>query len=191
MSDVIGGLYASVLLIYAVKEFCLWRATRMFNVPRNLLLLGTALSWFVGIIVFDNDLAFTATNVVAHGIPYLALSWLYAHKQNQWHAHSPQGGIYVWPWLSQLFKPRKVLLYLVGLMALAWLEEGLWDSLVWQEYGQFFIHNQIFTPVQDSQFLMWLVPLLTLPQVTHYVLDAFIWRLQTPDTSWKQILFYS
>jgi hypothetical protein len=34
---------------------------------------------------------------------------------------------------------------------------------------------------------MWLVPLLALPQATHYVLDGFIWRRKSnPDvaTAW-------
>jgi len=34
------------------------------------------------------------------------------------------------------------------------------------------------------------VPLLALPQITHYLLDAFIWRLHRTDTDWKKILFH-
>jgi hypothetical protein len=30
--------------------------------------------------------------------------------------------------------------------------------------------------VAEPALLMWLVPLLALPQSTHYVLDGFIWR---------------
>ena len=31
--------------------------------------------------------------------------------------------------------------------------------------------------------------LLAMPQITHYVLDAFIWRMQQSNTNWKEILF--
>ena len=34
-----------------------------------------------------------------------------------------------------------------------------------------------------------LAPLLAVPQATHYILDALIWRLQTRGTDWKRVLF--
>jgi hypothetical protein len=38
--------------------------------------------------------------------------------------------------------------------------------------------------------LAWLVPLLAVPQATHYILDAFIWRMHTEGTAWREVLFY-
>jgi putative autoinducer-2 (AI-2) aldolase len=43
-----------------------------------LLLASTWATWFFGIVVAKSDLAFTVTNVVAHGVPYLALTYRYA-----------------------------------------------------------------------------------------------------------------
>jgi len=64
-------VYALVLAAYASKEIVAWRRSGAFNLPKNLLVLGTALSWFVGIVVCNGDLAFTITNVVSHGVPYM------------------------------------------------------------------------------------------------------------------------
>jgi hypothetical protein len=47
--------------------------TSYFNIPKNLIIIGTLSSWFFGIVYFNNDLVFTLLNVVSHGIPYMAL----------------------------------------------------------------------------------------------------------------------
>ncbi|MGI4870061.1 MAG: hypothetical protein ACRYFX_02650 [Janthinobacterium lividum] len=156
---VISLLYVSLLLAYALREAWEWHRTRRFYLPRNLLLGGTALSWYAGIVWFNGDLAFTLLNVVSHGIPYLALVWAVG---------GPQRGA----WAG-----RYGLAVFVGALALfAYLEEGLWDGLVWREHGQVFGWFQQLPTVSRPTLLRWLVPLLALPQATHYVLDGFIWR---------------
>jgi len=60
----------------------------------------------------------------------------------------------------------------LGLLWLvAYVEEMLWDRGVWHERGWLF-----GSPWQIGSFKSILVPLLALPQITHYVLDGFIWR---------------
>jgi hypothetical protein len=160
-------VYVALLLLYLVKEARLWQRTRQLNWPRNLLLLGTALSWYVGIVVYNGDLAFTLLNVVAHGIPYLALVWSAGHQAGPDGQRTRRGA-----WAG-----RYGLLIFLGLVVLlAYLEEGLWDGLVWREHGRVFGLFQHLPRVADSALLAWLVPLLALPQATHYVLDGFIWR---------------
>jgi hypothetical protein len=46
--------------------------------------------------------------------------------------------------------------------------------VVWREHADIFGPFHVNAP---AAVLMVLVPLLTMPQVTHYVLDAFIWRV--------------
>ena len=43
--------------------------------------------------------------------------------------------------------------------------------------------------MDSDAILVWLVPLLALPQITHYLLDAYIWRLGRPGTDWKAVMF--
>jgi len=161
---VLTGLYAGLLGLYLVKEGRGWYHTGYFNWPRNLLLLGTAASWYVGIILFNGDLAFTLLNVVAHGIPYLALIW----TSSQPTASAPRRA-----WWQGRYG---VALFLGVLFGLALLEEGIWDGLVWREHAAVFGWFQHLPLVSDSWALALLVPLLALPQATHYVLDGFIWR---------------
>ena len=54
---------------------------------------------------------------------------------------------------------------------LAYLEELLWDRGVWHERAWLFGAGWSLEAHRS-----WYVPLLALPQWTHYVLDGFIWR---------------
>jgi len=156
------GLYLALLLAYVVREAWLFTRTRTVNLPRNLLLAGTAASWYAGIVLFNGDLAFTLLNVVAHGVPYLALVW----------SRRPAGASGRGWWAGR----HGLVLFLGAIVVFAFLEEGLWDGLVWREHGAVFGWFQQLPAVAAPGVLKWLVPLLALPQSTHYVLDGFIWR---------------
>ncbi len=172
---------------YLVKEWRLWIARRSFNWPRNLLLLGTALSWGVGIVAFNNDLAFTATNVIAHGIPYMALVWMYGRNQSRLEPEKTYFGRIA---LSRVFSLACLPVFVGVLILFAYVEEGLWDSFIWTEHRAVFAPFSLLPPIEARDTLTWLVPLLALPQITHYILDAFIWRMRTEGTPWKEIMFY-
>jgi len=181
-----GYVYVAILYAYLIKEVRLWRKQHGFNVPRNLLLIGTASSWLLGIVIFNNDIAFTAINVLSHGVPYLALTWIYGRNQVQLQGDNPS---FQFHWLARLFQRQWVPLYLALLFAWAYLEENLWDSMVWHEHGSVLYIADMVPIMSSEQTLVWLVPLLAMPQITHYVLDAFIWRMQQSNTNWKEILF--
>jgi hypothetical protein len=150
---VAGALYLVALVLYVGKEL-----RRPVNLPKQLVVVGTALSWYVGIVLLNGDLAFTLTNVVSHGVPYIALVWISRRRS--------------------LFSWRFLPLYLGSLLLFAFLEEGLWDGLVWRERLSFFKAFGALPRIDDPATLAWLVPLLALPQITHYVLDGFIWRVR-------------
>jgi len=137
---------------------------RGVNVPKHLTLVGTALSWYTGIVLFNGDFAFTVTNVVAHGIPYMALVWIYERRKGA-----------TAPW----FRVPMVPVYVGFLFLLAYLEEGLWDVLVWRDHTQYFAWMAGLPRMRDHAALSLIVPLLAVPQATHYVLDGFIWRVRS------------
>ena len=112
----------------------------------------------------NGDAAFTITNVVLHGVPYMALvSWTCGRT---W-SHLGRG-----PLRPSWFRPRSALLFLAPLLLLAFVEEGLWDWFVWQD------HPAIFGAFSIPAGLAAVaVPVLAVPQLTHYVLDAFIWKM--------------
>lgn len=158
-------LYAGTLLAYGAKEAISWRRGLPFNLPKQCLVFGTALSWYVGIVWLNGDLAFTLTNVVAHGIPYVALVWTLGERKAE--SRIGRRGLYA----------LTALPIFIGLLwILAYLEEGLWHGLLWRDKAAWFPWFQGLPVIQDVSFLAILVPLLALPQATHYVLDGFIWR---------------
>jgi hypothetical protein len=57
----------------------------------------------------------------------------------------------------------------------AWAEEWGWDRLVWHERAALFPGPGW---AASPEALALVVPLLALPQATHYLLDAWIWRTQ-------------
>ena len=69
--------------------------------------------------------------------------------------------------LNILKQYKGVFIFVAILLIIAFSEEFLWEILVWNE--QFSITNYDFS---NWRFL--LVPLLTVPQFTHYLLDGFI-----------------
>jgi len=66
---------------------------------------------------------------------------------------------------------RSLALYLPALWLVAYAEELLWDRAVWHDRSWLFGE-----PWDIGAARLVVVPLLALPQLTHYVLDGFIWR---------------
>jgi hypothetical protein len=124
-------------------------------------MLGTYLSWYFGIVYFDNDLIFTLLNIISHGIPYMALVYINQKTENHWN---------VLPKLSTL---KGFVVFVFIFIFLAGFEEFLWEILVWNENISVFENA--------SRFEKWhilIVPLLMVPQFTHYVVDGIIWKKQ-------------
>ena len=170
------GLYSAALLIWIVHHARLALAGRALNWPKIGVVISTALTWYVGIVAFNSDFAFTITNVVAHGVPYIALVWLYGRRR--WEGTRS--------WREWLHHPALAFAFVGLIVALAYVEEGFWDALHWKEHSQFFAGLQRTVSDEVTAFL---VPLLILPQTTHYVLDAWIWKFDGSNPGLRYYLF--
>lgn len=169
------ALYVLIWVIYLYFELRSYKRDKFFNLPKNMILLGTALSWYFGIVYYNSDLVFTLLNVVSHGVPYMALVWMYGHKRL---AKGTMSQVQHW-----VFSVRGVLVFILLLVLLAFVEETLWDSLVWHDHPEYFDFNFAWgweLPILAKTLL---VPLLAVPQMTHYVLDGFIWKLKTDKSA--------
>jgi hypothetical protein len=152
-------VYWLALGAYAVRSLYRWLVLGVVNPGKDIMLVTTALCWYVGIVAFNSDYAFTVTNVIIHGVPYLALVYWYARQRRE------QAGRHY------RLLARGVIAFLLTLWLLAYLEEMLWDRIAWHE------RSWLFGAAWDvSEWKYLIVPLLALPQITHYVLDGFIWR---------------
>lgn len=154
-------LYVSILLAYVAKELYMSVRTGLFNIPKNLIIAGTYVSWYVGIVAFQGDLIFTLLNVVAHGIPYMALIWIHGEKKTKSHFR---------------FNAKGLSIFLVTILLLAYIEELFWDVFVWNDHPELFPAAFTFITSDQPVVLSIIVSMLVLPQITHYVLDGFIWR---------------
>ncbi|MBL8019506.1 MAG: hypothetical protein JNM27_07580 [Leptospirales bacterium] len=174
------AIYVVSMIAYLVKESFQIARSGIVNIPKQAILIGTAVSWYFGIVYYDGDLAFTITNVVSHGIPYIALVWLYGRKNAE---RSTEDG-----WLKRAFTIRWIPAFAGFLILLAFTEEGIWDALLWDEHRNLFaVFHWMLAPVRGGHSV-WLLPLLALPQATHYILDAFIWRVRGTSNDWRSVL---
>ncbi len=186
ISVVWGWFYFLVAASYILNEAIRLRKGFSFNIPKNLVIAGTALSWYIGIVQFNGDMIFTITNVVSHGIPYMALVWLYGERQkDKVDAPLVAGRLPYRAFFSWYSLP----LYVGLLLLFGYLEEGLWAGLVWRERLEAFSFFSSLPMITAKDTLTWVVPLLTLPQATHYVLDGFIWKLKDSRANWQSVLF--
>jgi hypothetical protein len=162
------GTVALVLHALVLGAWVLFQGARVLRgeglqVGKVLLVLATWVTWFGGIVLAQDDFTFTVMNVVLHGVPYFALLFRYARNRYA------EGGYGSFGPLLRLGLPG----FLVFLAALGLAEELLWDRLVWHDRPILF-GSSGFTLAPDLLALV--VPLLALPQATHYLLDAFIWK---------------
>jgi len=164
------GLYLVIIAVYVIKELISGFKKQRFNIPKNLLIAGTFLSWYFGIVYFNGDMAFTTLNVISHGIPYMALIWFFEKKG--YNREMTKKNVF----MRLSFGKYGVLAFTLTIVLLAYVEEGLWDGFVWKEHSSVFSMFSSLPQVLDMNLLSLLVPLLALPQSTHYVLDGFIWR---------------
>lgn len=183
-------IYIGLMLVYFGKELAGWARSGYINIPRNLLVLGTSISWWVGIVATNCDLIFTMTNVLSHGIPYMALVWLY-HRQTARNGVSNMSAAEQSTGKAQLLSKIThacltiAPLFFLFLVFLAYLEEGLWDGMVWREHLTLFAPFSGLPQIEDKTWLALLIPFLSLPQSTHYALDGFIWRVKDRHSTWS------
>jgi hypothetical protein len=61
----------------------------------------------------------------------------------------------------------------------------LWDIIVWNQHRNIFGADRFIAFDLSDRILSFIVPLLALPQITHYILDGFIWRLRKDEFKWS------
>jgi hypothetical protein len=161
---VAAAVYVALLAAYAARAVA--AATRGAPVSwgKHLVVTTTAACWYTGIVLVDGDLTFTVTNVLIHGVPYAALVFVYGRAVAAADPETAAG-----PGARLL--ARGVLVFAATLWAVAYLEELVWDRAVWHDHPGLFGGDLGLDATHT-----WLVPLLAVPQLTHYVLDGFLWR---------------
>jgi len=171
----VAALLTSALLhaAFALQQVRHARSGRGVNWAKVQVVATTSIGWTAAIVVLDSDVAFTALNVLGHGVPYLAVVW-----RIEVAAARPSDAA-----SARLFRPglRSVALFLGALAVCGYSEEWLWHQFVWQEHLEAF-PGPFAGDGPSGSLASFLVPLLAVPQATHYVLDGWLWRVaRNPD----------
>jgi hypothetical protein len=172
------AIYFLIVLIFFTKECYLFARHRYLNIPKFAVIAGTLLSWYFGIVYFNGDMAFTLLNVVSHGVPYMALIWIYGNKN---YTKPGKGSSF----LKLVFSKYGIAIFLGLIFLLAFIEEGLWDITLWKEHKTIFGTSRLLNIQLSDQLLSLIVPLLAVPQITHYILDGFIWKVRQDEFKWN------
>jgi hypothetical protein len=162
------ALYAFITLFWVCKELYNFFYLKTINIPKTLIIIGTSLSWYIGIVFYNNDLTFSLLNIVSHGIPYIALIWFDQIKEIKKASYT------LTSLQNRLFRKKNIILFIAIPLFFAFAEENLWNLIEWREHRPYFFSFNINMPNELKQIL---IPLLVLPQLTHYVIDGFIWKV--------------
>ncbi len=162
--------YSENLLLWTVFFYFVFRIYG-FTKNRNFsgyqaftLVVATFFSWYFGIVRSQSDFIFTMTNVLTHGIPYLAIVWTTQKKEKTY--------------FSELY------VFVFMLLVIAFVEEGFWDALIWREHEDLFSGFYFLNSANSAFAKALALALLILPQLSHYILDGFIWKSKGYKRAW-------
>ncbi|MEO1050297.1 MAG: hypothetical protein AAFX87_06715 [Bacteroidota bacterium] len=181
-----NNIYWMLIIAWLVEEVVLTRrSNNRLAWGKMIWVVATAVNWYLGIVYFNSDFAFTITNVVAHGVPYMALIFFYVERKKA--VKAPEHKIKVGSVLLN------VLVMLTVVLILAFGEEYLWDMFLYRDNEPFFsgIVPYPFAVLESVHWQAIALALLSLPQVTHYILDGYIWKGNHKNPYLKKILFSS
>lgn len=178
-------LMTAVGSVYVARQITHARAGR-FNWGKNLWMLAVWASWGLAVYRLDHPLVSLACINLLHGIPFLALVWVRLHRY--WATQSDpevRGRSRLVAFLSGTgdSKPASKLgwiglaaLFYLPLLVLAVLEEGAWERYVWG------VRVDLAWKPTEAQ-LSFVVALLATPQIVHYILDGWLWKMDgsNPD----------
>lgn len=163
--DGLWPIYGLILLGFFARQVHRGLSEGFVPWGKAWMVASTAACWGVGIVVTNSDWAFTITNVLVHGVPYVAFIWVMGRRRSPGYA---AGSLSRW-----VFQRRAWWVFFGILFGLAYFEEYLWDRLFWMEHSAVFLGPELQFDAAWTPFLM---ALLSVPQVTHYILDGFIWK---------------
>jgi hypothetical protein len=172
-------VHAGLLTAYAARELWRFRVHGFTSWGKHLVVFSTAALWYAGIVATNDDFTFTVTNVLGHGVPYMVLLWMFVRARGAAEDRtraSEGGGLELPSSFVAKVAAAGALAFLGVVLALAFAEEALWDRLVWHQRPWLFGGTASETPLLSPLFRTLVVPLLSVPQATHYVLDAVLWR---------------
>lgn len=183
------------------------------NVPKIMWVITTALNWYIGIVYFNSDIVFTVTNVVAHGLPYMVLISFYKSRKQilldvdevksqkskvesdkleetdisfkECHPELVEGSLLSYRGRRSWIIALTIVVFVSTIFALT--EEYFWDTLVNHSKAEAFSWLPYHQFTFDDELISLFIALLSVPQLTHYILDGVIWKNNDKNPYLKHI----
>lgn len=166
------SLLITFSILYIGKEYYLYLKKEPISISKQLILLGTGLNWYLGIVYFNNYTVFFLAIVITHTVPYTALIWFYGRKEIR---RNPDLSIGARLKFQHFFSGPNVIWYFVFLCVCGLLlqiaEVGFFGSII-PEIEAYFHRFEIV----GNWFTASIVATICMFQFTHYILDGIIWK---------------
>jgi hypothetical protein len=175
LAHCVVGAMGTTQLVWISRQLWLRAAGRPVSIPKVVWILASWVSWWMGVRVAANFIVATAFINLFHGIPYTALVWWRCSR-------APDGRAeFIRRWATR----SSIVAFYLLLLSLALVEESLWERFVWHAYlPEMGISLETLGAVATSAW----VALLSLPQITHYVLDGVLWRLTPANADLRRLI---
>ena len=177
-------VYWLVLVAWLLEEILISKnGLRQIITGKVLWVLTTAGNWYLGIVYFNSDIVFSLTNVVAHGIPYMVLIFFYVEKKKEINNKKESK--------DRIFKGAISVAFMLSLiLLLAFSEEYMWDMFLYREKQPIFetLFAYPFEVTSHPFFQALALAMLSIPQVSHYIIDGYIWKGGKKNPYVKKVL---
>ena len=172
------ALWAAAPLLYAASEARAVGGGAAANWGKWLIMGGTYVTWALGTLLLEHQVASLAWLNLFHGVPFILMVGVYCRRR--WADLQPQGrSDELLRWLTASWGR-----FVAALVALALAEEAAWDALVWRTGTYAPPLAQPLSPLGTSVA----VAALSTPQLVHYMLDAHIWRFDGSNPGLRDYL---
>eukprot|EP00927_Polykrikos_kofoidii_P078193 TRINITY_DN75040_c0_g1_i1.p1 TRINITY_DN75040_c0_g1~~TRINITY_DN75040_c0_g1_i1.p1 ORF type:complete len:406 (+),score=44.53 TRINITY_DN75040_c0_g1_i1:135-1220(+) len=179
-------VYMSVGFAWVVRQlYKLWTGSESLNHGKLFIMAMSWFTWAVGALLDHQVLSLAFLNLF-HGVPFMFLVWIVCQRRYEPKAMDelPLTDRIIkhftssrWSWLA----------FYAVLCAHAVVEESMWELFVYRVYHdpeEIAWAMPTLTPLNEA----WITSLLALPQVTHYWLDAFIWKMDGSNVGLREAL---
>lgn len=169
-------VFIIIILFYIFYEIFRIYTWKKVNLLKYFYIFITFYIWFNGIVWNNSLVIFAFWNVLLHWLNYFWISYL-----------STKNKIERWKYETYKFIKNVLEFWFVGflwlLLFISVIEEYLWDQFFRNEHLDFwwsYFYN--YSLNMNSIFLAIIIWLLSVPQLTHYYLDRYVWRKEfEPD----------
>jgi hypothetical protein len=165
VSDAALPAVLALVGLYALRELWAIRAGRKpINLAKYLVIGASWATYWTAGMAFNSEMAFFAIAIFMHSGTYVALVYKWGH--GRWRDHPGR--------LAALFSGLGGgLAYVALLVGIAYVGESLADAFVRHAHGALFPLPHLDAP---PALAVAVGALLFVPQVTHYVMDLYLWN---------------